>query len=107
VSTAITASPAAAWACACNAPASTGGPEPHPADDVNAQDRFQIHASRKTLQLVDAMAANQLCERNHHSVGLGLETQEVLRLVQKGRGKVERGAHTLDGDSYACRCQSG
>jgi hypothetical protein len=30
----------------------------------------------------------------------------VLRLVQKGRGKVERGAHTIDDDSYACRCQS-
>jgi hypothetical protein len=30
----------------------------------------------------------------------------VLRLVQKGRGKVKRGTHTLDDDSYACRCRS-
>ena len=47
------------------------------------------------------MTANELCERQDHGVSLGLETQEALRLVQEGGGKIKRCTHTNDDDLYA------
>ena len=61
----------------------------------------QIYTPREALQLIDSMTANELCERQDHGVSLGLETQEALRLVQEGSGKIKRCTHTNDDDLYA------
>jgi hypothetical protein len=66
----------------------------------------EVKVPGQALQLIDATASNQLGQGQHDGVGLGLEAEEALRLVQKRRGEIERRAHTNEVDSCACGCQS-
>jgi len=61
--------------------------------------------SHHFFEVLYSLPPNQLGQRKHDRISLGLETEQVPRFLDERIGQIQSSAHTINVESYAVRCQ--
>src|SRR5262245_29627537 len=87
------------WTCRPRSPSAPG-----PSARCRHVD-LELDPAGEIFQLLDPATPDELAERDDDRVGLGLESEELARLLDQLLRKIERGAHMISPILYVSGCQ--